>query len=139
MGTPSVLGWCYGSSPRGPSARPHSSVALRGGRIKSEHATIPAMATRVCAVALTDAAGVKHSVEVKAETLFEAAALGLAAMKREEWVEGRGPGATLEVSVVQPVVTHSVSVQQVVRWLDGVTTSPRERVRRERLKEMLGR
>ncbi len=97
------------------------------------------MPTRACTVALTDAAGVKHSVEVEAETLFEAAALGLAAMKREQWVEGDGPGATLEISVVQPVVKHSVSVQQVVRWLDGVTKSPKERVKREKLKEMLGR
>lgn len=74
---------------------------------------------------------------MRAETLFEAAALGLAAMKREEWVQGDGPGAMLEISVVQPVVTHTVTAQQVVRWLDGVTRSPKERVRRERLKEML--
>jgi len=41
--------------------------------------------------------------------------LGLAAMKRDEWVEGDGRDATLEVSVVPPVVKHAVSVQQVVR------------------------
>jgi hypothetical protein len=97
------------------------------------------MASRVCTVALTDSAGVRHSVEVSAETLFEAAALGLAAMKREAWVDGNGPGATLDIFVTPPVVRHSVSVQQVQRWLDGVTTSPKERVKKEKLKALLGR
>ena len=60
------------------------------------------MATRRCTVTVTDGAGVRHSVEVNAETLFEAAVLGLAAMKREEWVDGDGPGATLEVCVTPP-------------------------------------
>jgi hypothetical protein len=97
------------------------------------------VATRICTVAVTDAAGVKHEVEVNADSLLEAAALGLAAMKREEWVDGTGPGATLEISVVQPVLKHSVSVQRVLRWLDGVTTSPKEKTKKERLKALLGR
>jgi hypothetical protein len=50
-----------------------------------------------------------------------------------------GPGATLEISVTPPVVKHSVSVQQVVRWLDGVTTSPKDRVKTETLKKLPGR
>lgn len=90
-------------------------------------------------MALTDSAGVRHWVEVSAETLFEAAALGLAALKREDWVNGDGPGATLEIFVTPPVVRHSVSIRQVQKWLDGMTTSPKERVRKERLKALLGR
>jgi hypothetical protein len=97
------------------------------------------MASRVCTVSVTDAAGVRHAVEVSAESLLEAAALGLAAMKHAEWVEGDGPGATLEVCVTPPVVRHSVSVQRVMRWLDGVTASPKDRVKKEKLKALLGR
>jgi hypothetical protein len=96
------------------------------------------VALRVCSVALTDAAGVKHLVEVTAETLFEAAALGLAAIKGEGWAGGDGPATTLEVRVVPPAVSHSVSVQQLLRWLDGVTTSPKERMKKDRLKALLG-
>jgi hypothetical protein len=108
------------------------------GRTKGEHdARIPAMANRVCTVSVTDAAGVKHEVEVKAESLLEAAALGLAAMKHEEWVDGDGPGATLEVCVTPPVVKHSVSVQRVMKWLDGVTVSPAEVLKRKKLKALL--
>jgi hypothetical protein len=40
---------------------------------------------------------------------------------------------------VQPVVRHSVPVQRVLRWLDGVTTSPKEKSKKERLEAMLGR
>jgi len=97
------------------------------------------MAARPCTVTLTDPTGVRHSVDVTAESLFEAASLGLAAMNAEGWANTDGAAATLEVSVVQTVVKHSVSVQQVLRWLDGVTISPEERVTRERLKALLGR
>lgn len=90
-------------------------------------------------MAVTDATGVKHHVEVWADSLLEAAALGLAAMKHSEWVEGDGPGATLEVCVTPPVVKHSVSVQRVLRWLDGVTASPKDKSKKEKLKALLRR
>jgi hypothetical protein len=44
----------------------------------------------------------------------------------------------LEVTVFEPAVKHAVSIQKVVRWLDGVTTSPNERIKKDRLKAMLG-
>ncbi len=92
----------------------------------------------MCSVSLTDARGVRHTVEVSAESLFEAAALGLAAFKRESWIEGPGRAAALEVTVLEPVPKHTVTVQQVERWLNGVTTSPSERLKREKLKALLG-
>jgi len=97
------------------------------------------MAARPCTVILTDPTGVRHSVDVTAESLFEAAALGLAAMNAEGWANTDAPAATLEISVVQPVVKHAVSVQQVVRWLEGVTTSPKEAAKKKHLKGLLGR
>ncbi len=95
------------------------------------------MANRLCSVTLVDPAGVRHTVEVSAESVFEAAALALAAMKRENWIPGPGRAARLEVSVLEPVVKHTVSVERVLRWLDGVTTSPNELLRKERLKALL--
>jgi hypothetical protein len=86
---------------------------------------------------LTDPLGVRHTAEVVAESLFEAAALGLAAMKRETWVDGPGRAASFEIAAMEPGVKHTVSVQQVERWLDGVTTSPGERIRKEKLKALL--
>jgi len=114
-----------------------AAVATRAERTKSEYATIPGMPARLCTVTLHDPGGIRHTVEVSAESLFEAAALGLAAMKREDWVDGPGRAAVLEVSVLEPVVKHTVSVQQVLRWLDGVTKSPNDLLKKEKLKALL--
>jgi hypothetical protein len=88
--------------------------------------------------AATGTAGVCHHVEVSAESLLKAAALGLAALKGDGWVDGPGRGATLEIAVVEPVVKHSVPVARVMRWLDGATTSPNEKVKKQKLKALLG-
>lgn len=45
-----------------------------------------------CRVSLTDLDGVKHQVEVEAESLYEAAALGLKALKNGSWVADIGAG-----------------------------------------------
>lgn len=95
------------------------------------------MPARTCLVTFRDPEGVRHTVEVSAESLYEAAALGLAAMKREAWVQGPGRTAVLDISVMEPVVRHRVSVERVVRWLDSVTTSPGDLLKKEKLKAML--
>ena len=50
-----------------------------------------------------------------------------------------GPGSRLEIQVRQPSTVHSLSVQQLDRWVDGVTASPAEVLRRARIKQLLGR
>jgi hypothetical protein len=92
---------------------------------------------RSCVVSLSDSRGVKHSVEVTAETLFEAAALGLQLLRQHEWVEPAGPATRLEVVVNRPVVRHEVTVQQIERWLDSTAITPDERLRRERVRKIL--
>ena len=62
------------------------------------------MPARLCTVALTDSSGVRHTVDVCAESLFEAAGLGLAALRKNGWVEKPGRAAHLEVTVLEPVV-----------------------------------
>ncbi len=69
---------------------------------------------------------------------MEAATLGLAALKRESWVVGPAAAAVLEVTVLEPVVKHAIPVGRVVRWLDGAAKSPADRVKKERLKALLG-
>ncbi len=95
------------------------------------------MPVRLCSVTLSDPGGVRHIVDGSAESLFEAAALALAAMKRQPWADGPGRGATLEITVLEPSVRHTISVERVMRWLDGVTTSPSELLKKERLKALL--
>jgi len=36
--------------------------------------------------------GISHSVDVEAETLYEAGGIGSARLKKDGWIEGLGPG-----------------------------------------------
>jgi hypothetical protein len=97
-----------------------------------------AVSVRSCLVSFTDNRGVQHSVEVTAETLFEAAALGVALLRKDGWVDqGFALGTKLRVDVREPATRHTVTLSQVERWLDGATSSPNERVRKDRLRELL--
>ena len=96
------------------------------------------MAPRTCTITLTDSRGIRHSVEVVAETLFEAAILGLGILRKDTWIDGAVGAATkIEVEVREPVTKHAVTLQQIERWLSGATISPNERVKKDRLRGML--
>jgi hypothetical protein len=45
------------------------------------------MLPNTCRVSFTDAQGVEHAVEVLADSLFEAAGLGLGLLKKDGWVK----------------------------------------------------
>jgi len=92
---------------------------------------------RSCTVSVTGPSGVRHSVEVMGESLYEAAAVGLNALKRDGWVEVIAPGTTLQVQVREPATTHEISVAQLRRWCDGIAVSPDETLKKRRLKELL--
>ncbi|HEX2460746.1 MAG TPA: hypothetical protein VHJ58_11415 [Vicinamibacterales bacterium] len=95
------------------------------------------MAVRTCVVAFNSPSGIAHSVEVNAETLSEAAALGLARLKRDGWIEGLGPATKLEIQVRETAGNHVLSVQRLQRWINGTTSSPAETLRREKLKQRI--
>ena len=76
-------------------------------------------------------------MEVTAESLYEAAVLGLNAMKKHGWVDHISPGTELHVQIKEPAVTHSVSVAQLTRWVDGIAASPDELLKKNRLKALL--
>ena len=96
------------------------------------------MPPKTCTVTLTDVRGCRHSVEVLAESLFEAAALGLKLLRDDGWVDHPGPATRLEIQVKTPAVRHELTVQQIQRWLEGASISPNEMVRKAKLKAMLG-
>ena len=74
------------------------------------------MPLRLCTVSLKSPTGITHGVDVEAETLYEAAGLGLARLKKDGWIEGLGPGSRLEIQVREPSTIHSLTVQQLHRW-----------------------
>jgi hypothetical protein len=66
---------------------------------------------RTCVVSFVDSGGIRHSVEVAAESLYEAAALAVREFRRHPWTDGMEPGAVTRfaVSVKAPATTHEVS------------------------------
>ena len=97
------------------------------------------MSSRLCIVSFQSPSGIVHSVEVQAESLYEAAALGLARLKRDGWIDGLGPATKLEIDARFPGTHHVVSVQQLQRWIDSTTDSPVEMLRKAKLKQFLNR
>jgi hypothetical protein len=82
--------------------------------------------------------GVRHSVEVTDESLFEAAALALSIFRTSEWADHIGPGTELCVTVKNPETMHRVTLSQIHRWCDGVAASPTEVLKRHRVKTLIG-
>src|SRR6185295_122506 len=115
-----------------------SSSRLSFWRRNSEGATLCWMPARMCSVTITDARGVRHTVDVTAESLFEAAALALTTFRTDGWTDAVGPGTTFDVEVRNPAVRHTVSVLQMQRWIQGAAASPNERVKKDRVAKLLG-
>jgi hypothetical protein len=93
---------------------------------------------RVCTVSFADPSGIVHSVDVAAETLFEAAALAIKEFRAAGIADAvPGPATALTVAVKAPAMQHTVTVGQLRLWIDGVARSPKERVIKDRLREIV--
>jgi hypothetical protein len=68
---------------------------------------------------IVDSTGIRHSVEVAAESLFEAAALAVREFRSHSWLNHVEPGAAtpLSISVKPPAMTHEVSIKQLEKRL----------------------
>jgi hypothetical protein len=55
------------------------------------------VAVRACIVTLAGERGVRHPVEVTAETLYEAAATALSIFRQSEWADIIGPNTELSL------------------------------------------
>ena len=82
----------------------------------------------------------EHSIEVTAETLYEAIATGLAALQQDNWAGEIGQGfATVTVLVQQPPVKHEVKMKDFVSWLGRQGHSPAEVILKQKLAKILGK
>jgi hypothetical protein len=98
------------------------------------------MGPRTCVVSCSDLKGVEHSVDVTADSLYEAVAQGLRAFRQNDWVDELGQGqTTVTVVVKNPEVEHKVRVQDFERWLISQGRTPAEVSLKNRLRTLLGR
>jgi hypothetical protein len=88
-------------------------------------------------VSFTDPKGIKHSVDVTADSLFEAAVLGVKILRAGEWNDPPGQTTMLEVEVRNPGVKHTVSLVHISRWLNGASSSPAESMKKVKLRKLL--
>ena len=87
-----------------------------------------------CIVSFVDTEGIRHTVEVEAESLFEAAALAIRTFKQHQCE----PGLITKLDVeIRSCITHTVTRKRIHDWLHGGAKSPREAVLKERLRELL--
>ena len=95
------------------------------------------MALKLCAVSFTDIRGIRHTAEVEAESLYEAAVQGIRRLNQDPWIERIGPATKLEIEVREPAARHTLTVEQVERWLAGATPNPTEATKKKKLKLLL--
>jgi hypothetical protein len=95
------------------------------------------VADQTCTVSFTDSSGIKHSAVVTADSLFEAAILGLKVLRSSELKEPPGRATVFEIEVRNPAVRHHVSLVHVAKWLNGPAASPRESMKKVHLRKLL--
>ena len=87
-----------------------------------------------CFVSYLDVSGIRHSVEVDADSLYEAAGMAVKAFKDHDCEPGGM--AQLEVEI-RTSITHTLTVKKLKDWLNGGSKSPNEAVTKDRLKALL--
>ena len=80
----------------------------------------------------------RHSVEVVASSLYEAAVLALKEFRSCSFTEvTAGKGTKLNVAVSGPAEAHEITVGQIESWLQSRGKSPREQTTKTKLAELL--
>ena len=87
-----------------------------------------------CIVFYLDTEGVRHTVEVEAESLYEAAVLALRTFRQHECEPGQA--SKLEVEI-RSSITYTVTIRKIHDWVNGGAKTPKEAVMKEKLRALL--
>jgi hypothetical protein len=90
---------------------------------------------RACTVSFTGHDGIRHSVNVQAETLYEAVVLAIRVFREHECAPGAA--SQLKVEARSPSVIHTVSMAKVQDRLRSPAKRPSDKIMKERLKGIL--
>jgi len=91
---------------------------------------------RVCIVKLNDAHGVQHRVKVRAESVYEAALLGLSRLERVGWESDGSQIAHVMVEVWEEPTRHYVDVKKLLSWLKAPGKFPPQEQRKAKLRKL---
>lgn len=95
------------------------------------------MALRACTVSFEDGRGIRHGVDVEAESLYEAVVLAVRRFREDPWMSQVTAGTPLDVDVRAPATKHAVTLQQVEQWIATTSSSPLEMSKKAKLKLIL--
>ena len=91
-----------------------------------------------CVVKLTDDHGVEHTVKVRAESVYEAALLGLNRLNSVGWESDDGSQiGSVVVEVHEEPTCHRVNVAKLLKWLRDFGKSPYDETRKEKLRTLI--
>ena len=89
-----------------------------------------------CTVRVRDGS-IVHQIEVQAESVYEACALGLRELRRSEWSQHAADDAvSIEVEVNRPPVIHSVRLESLKAWAVS-SGAPKGMIERAKIRELL--
>src|ERR1700724_651708 len=93
-----------------------------------------------CRVSYLDSRDIEHAVDITADSLFEAVAVAVRAFREGALVDELPvAGTELRITVLPLPVEHRVRLQRVEQWAQtGTVKSPVEKLRRDRVRELLG-
>jgi hypothetical protein len=97
------------------------------------------VAVRACTVSFKGVSGVRHSIDVEADSLYEAAIKAVARFREDPWMEQVAPATVLDVEIREPATKHSVSLHQLETWLASTSKAPQIASKKVRLKMLLMR
>jgi hypothetical protein len=93
-----------------------------------------------CRVSFIDPDGIPHTVEVQADSLYEAVAMAVAEFRADSMSDVPGPMTEFSVAIHRPAVEHRIRLGQVTKWAEGSTTEgPAGMTRRQRVKSLLNK
>jgi hypothetical protein len=88
-------------------------------------------------VSYVDPEGIRHTVEIEeADSLYEAAVLAIHAFQKHNCEPG--DVSMLDVEI-RSAVTHTVTPRKVLQWLNGGAKTPKEKVKKEKLRALVSR
>jgi hypothetical protein len=96
------------------------------------------MALRTCKVSCLDANGIEHTVQVSAQSVFEAVAQALRVFRDHEWC-ALALAASVLVRIRQSEVEHHVQIRDFYNWLEAAGRRPAEMALKNRLRDLISK
>jgi len=93
----------------------------------------------MCEVSFLDVRGIRHGVEVEADSLYEAEVLAVQRFRKSPWIDQIGPATRLEIVAREPGSHHTITLQQIERWIAASSGTSSETLKKAKIETHAGR